>query len=91
MSISEGEKRRPASVSTSCVIIAQLRWPSGQNQMNGMRSAFFALRDNAISLSKMRSAVQSTGQLGKDVFSQPFSQARCKCLRTATGSPGRSR
>src|SRR2546422_4438806 len=29
------------------------------------RSAFFALRDNAISLSKMRSAVQSTGQLGK--------------------------
>src|ERR1700749_2416112 len=70
-SISCGQKRTPAVVSTSCVIIAQLRAPSGQNQTKGTLSTFQEFMAKTNNRSKTLSTVRSTGQLGNRTFSQP--------------------
>src|SRR4030088_193210 len=90
-SINWGQKSRPADVSTSCVTMAQLGAPSGQNQMKGSLLTFRDFIERIRSCSKMVSTVESTGQLGKSILSQPRKYRLCKCFRTATGINGRAR
>src|SRR5271155_2426241 len=64
------QNSRPAAASTSCVIIEQLRAPSGQNQIKGSLSIFRDFIASTSSCSSISSTVRSTGHLGKGVFSQ---------------------
>ena len=65
MSMSSEQNRRPASVSTSWVTIAQLAWPSGQNQINGTFSEFFSLIDCSEALFKNVFHGEIDGPFGK--------------------------
>jgi hypothetical protein len=61
MSMSVPAKASPAAVSTSWVMIAAARLPSGQNQTNGMLFCLDALSFNRISCANIRSTLLSTG------------------------------
>src|SRR5271170_7797968 len=90
-SIKWGQKSLPADVSTSCVTMAQLGAPSGQNQINGSLLTLRDFIERIRSCSKMFSTVKSTGQLGKGILPQPRKYRLCRCFLTATDINGRAK
>ena len=64
--------------------------PSGQNQMKGIHAWPVFFRIAAMTCSIKWSTDRSTGQLGNEIFSQPFRRIFCNCFRTGTPIHGRS-